>query len=50
VILNVTGLQTLDHVRRVADALAPGTPAIVSVFACRIADTGVDPCPSCARP
>src|ERR1700675_628813 len=45
VILNVTALQTLDQVRRVADALAPGTPAIVSVFAGRIADTGGDPVP-----
>ncbi|MCI0637156.1 MAG: transaldolase, partial [Actinobacteria bacterium] len=31
--------------RRIADCLAPGTPAIVSVFAGRIADTGVDPVP-----
>jgi transaldolase len=45
VMLNVTALQTLDQVRRVADALAPGAPAIVSVFAGRIADTGVDPVP-----
>jgi transaldolase len=29
----------------VADALAPGVPAIVSVFAGRVADTGVDPVP-----
>ncbi|HEY1363731.1 MAG TPA: transaldolase [Xanthobacteraceae bacterium] len=43
--LNVTAIFTLDQVRSVADALAPGTPAIVSVFAGRIADTGVDPVP-----
>ena len=34
----------------VADALGGGPPAYVSVFAGRIADTGVDPCRSCARP
>ena len=45
VTLNVTAIQTLDQVRRVADALAPDAPAIVSVFAGRVADTGVDPVP-----
>ena len=45
VVLNVTAIFTLDQVRSVADALDPGTPAIVSVFAGRIADTGVDPIP-----
>jgi len=45
VTLNVTAIQTLGQVRRVAEALAPHTPAIVSVFAGRIADTGVDPVP-----
>jgi transaldolase len=43
--LNVTALTTLDQVARVRDALAPGVPAIISVFAGRIADTGVDPVP-----
>jgi len=43
--LNVTAIFTLDQVRAVADALDPATPAIVSVFAGRIADTGVDPIP-----
>ena len=43
--LNVTAILTLDQVERVAHALHPGTPAIVSVFAGRIADTGVDPVP-----
>lgn len=41
--LNITAILTLDQVRRVTDALAPETPAVVSVFAGRIADTGVDP-------
>jgi transaldolase len=45
VVLNVTAIFTLDQVRAVADALDPATPAIVSVFAGRIADTGVDPIP-----
>lgn len=43
--LNVTAILTLDQVREVAEALAAGVPAIVSVFAGRIADTGVDPVP-----
>lgn len=43
--LNVTAILTLDQVRDVVDALDAGTPAIVSVFAGRIADTGVDPVP-----
>jgi transaldolase len=43
--LNVTAILTVDQVRRVAECLAPGTPAIVSVFAGRVADTGVDPLP-----
>jgi transaldolase len=43
--VNVTAIMTLDQVRAVAEALVPGTPAIVSVFAGRIADTGVDPVP-----
>lgn len=47
--LNVTALLTLDQVERVAQALAHDTPAIVSVFAGRIADTGVDPVPLMAE-
>lgn len=43
--LNVTAIMTNDQVRRVAAALAKDTPAIVSVFAGRIADTGRDPVP-----
>jgi transaldolase len=43
--LNVTALLTLDQVSRVADALAGGAPACISVFAGRIADTGRDPVP-----
>jgi transaldolase len=43
--LNITAILTLEQVRDVVDALDPNTPAIVSVFAGRIADTGVDPVP-----
>lgn len=45
VALNVTAILTLDQVRTVAEALSVSTPAVVSVFAGRIADTGVDPVP-----
>ncbi|MEX2609022.1 MAG: transaldolase [Gemmatimonadota bacterium] len=43
--VNVTAAMTLRQVGEVADTLPPGAQAIVSVFAGRIADTGVDPCP-----
>lgn len=43
--LNVTAILTLCQVREVVDALAGGAPSDVSVFAGRIADTGVDPVP-----
>jgi transaldolase len=41
--LNVTAILTLKQVREVAAALHPDVPAVVSVFAGRIADTGKDP-------
>lgn len=41
--LNVTALLTLEQVQGVAAALNPQVPSVVSVFAGRIADTGVDP-------
>src|SRR4051812_27250083 len=43
--LNVTAILTLDQVEGVAGALRIDVPAVVSVFAGRIADTGVDPMP-----
>lgn len=49
VMLNVTAILSLDQVRRVAKALDADTPAIVSVFAGRVADTGVDPVPLMAE-
>src|SRR6185503_19810994 len=43
--VNVTAVMTIDQVRAVAEVLDPETPAIVSVFAGRVADTGRDPVP-----
>jgi transaldolase len=43
--VNVTAILTLDQVRDASEALAAGAPAVVSVFAGRIADTGEDPVP-----
>jgi len=44
--LNITAILTLDQVEETVDAFAVGTKNIVSVFAGRIADTGVDPIPT----
>jgi transaldolase len=43
--LNITAILTLQQVHDVADCLSKETPSIVSVFAGRIADTGIDPLP-----
>src|SRR5260370_42222110 len=43
--LNVTAILTLDQVRSVADSIDRDARTIVSVFAGRIADTGIDPVP-----
>jgi transaldolase len=43
--LNITAILTVDQVRCTAEALNEDVPAIVSVFAGRIADTGRDPVP-----
>ena len=43
--LNITAILTVKQVRETVDALHADTPAIVSVFAGRIADTGRDPVP-----
>src|SRR5436305_10878735 len=47
--LNVTALFTLEQVQGVVDAVKGGAPCYVSVFAGRIADTGVDPLPIMAE-
>jgi transaldolase len=46
--LNITAVMTNQQVQAIVDQLAPQTPAIVSVFAGRIADTGRDPMPQMA--
>lgn len=43
--LNVTAILTIKQVRETVDAFTPGTKNIVSVFAGRMADAGVDPIP-----
>jgi transaldolase len=43
--LNITAILTNEQVRAVSAALDPQLPAVVSVFAGRIADTGRDPAP-----
>lgn len=43
--LNVTAILTLAQVKETVEALNPAVPAIVSVFAGRVADTGIDPIP-----
>ena len=43
--VNVTALLTPRQVKAVTAALNPEVPAVISVFAGRIADTGVDPLP-----
>src|SRR6188768_3057311 len=40
--LNITAILTLEQVKAVASALNPQVSSVVSVFAGRIADTGVD--------
>lgn len=49
VFLNVTAIMSVDQVKKVEEQLALQTPAIVSVFAGRIADTGRDPVPMMAE-
>ena len=43
--LNITAILTIRQVEDVIKSFTPGTGAYVSVFAGRIADTGVDPMP-----
>jgi transaldolase len=49
VVVNVTAVMTTRQVEQIVGALDPSTAAIVSVFAGRIADTGVDPVPLMRR-
>jgi transaldolase len=43
--LNLTAILTREQVEGVAKAVKPDVPCVVSVFAGRVADTGVDPIP-----
>ncbi len=43
--LNITAILTREQVQGVAKAVKPDVPCVVSVFAGRVADTGVDPMP-----
>lgn len=43
--LNVTAMLTLEQVAGTVEAVSAEVPSIISVFAGRIADTGVDPMP-----
>lgn len=43
--LNITAVMTLEQVSQLLNCLSRDTPSIISVFAGRIADTGVDPFP-----
>lgn len=43
--LNITAMLTLEQVAQSIDILSDDTPAILSIFAGRIADTGIDPVP-----
>ncbi|MDQ8039876.1 MAG: transaldolase family protein, partial [Rickettsiella sp.] len=42
---NITAITTVEQVSAVSDALGKKTSAFISVFAGRIADTGIDPVP-----
>ena len=43
--LNITAILTAEQVKHILPALNPKVPAIISVFAGRVADTGIDPIP-----
>lgn len=47
--LNVTALMTLEQTSNVLQNLNPEVPSYISIFAGRIADTGVDPVPLMAE-
>lgn len=46
---NVTALTTFEQVVQVSRILGRNTPAYISVFAGRVADTGIDPVPLMAK-
>jgi transaldolase len=47
--VNVTAILTSQQIQQAVEHLAGGAPAYISIFAGRIADTGVDPVPVMQR-
>jgi transaldolase len=47
--LNITAVMTINQVEEITKYLSFNTPAIISIFAGRIADTGCDPLPIMAK-
>ena len=47
--VNVTAVMTLSQVERLTKSLDGGAPSNISIFAGRIADTGVDPVPMISK-
>lgn len=47
--LNVTAIFTTPQVEGIVDSMTIGVPSVISVFAGRIADTGIDPIPIMTR-
>jgi transaldolase len=45
IICNITAIFTIEQTQAIIDALNPACEAIISIFAGRIADTGLDPMP-----
>jgi transaldolase len=43
--VNVTAILTVKQIQTVVEVLDPDTPSVLSIFAGRIADTGMDPRP-----
>jgi transaldolase len=43
--VNITAVMLLSQVEEMTDALQEGVPSYISIFAGRIADTGIDPVP-----
>jgi len=43
--INVTAMMTLEQVRDIVKNVSKETPYVISIFAGRIADTGIDPIP-----
>lgn len=49
IVVNVTAVMTIQQVEELSQVLSPTLMSIVSIFAGRIADTGIDPVPHMAQ-